>query len=72
MAKKEINGIEVNGKSIITALKIIQQVCKDNGGGCINCPFCIESPNGTIGCGIGDLDPCNWKILEYKKFQALG
>lgn len=30
MDKREIDGVEINGKSIITSLKIIKQVCKDN------------------------------------------
>lgn len=43
VAKKEIDGIEVNGKSIITALKIIKQVCEDNiEKSCINCPMFIN------------------------------
>lgn len=32
--KKEINGITVDGKSIITALKIIKLVCEDNANNC--------------------------------------
>lgn len=32
MAKKEIDGVEINGKSIIIALNIIKQVCEDNIG----------------------------------------
>jgi len=76
MAKKEIDGVEVNGKSIITALKIIKQVCEDNretNGS--HCPFntCNDYNDGCEGnCGITDLEPDNWKVLEYKKFQALG
>jgi len=69
MAKKEIDGIEINDKSIITALKIIKQVCEDNcnnNGNCKNsCPF----RTGSV-CGITDLEPNNWSV--YEKFQALG
>lgn len=75
MAKKEIDGVEVNGKSIVTSLKIIQQVCRDNqetkGS---YCPFntCNDYNVGCDGsCGITDLEPDNWKVLEYKQFQAL-
>ncbi len=75
MAKK-IDGVEVNGKSIITALKIIKQVCEDNietkGS---NCPFNTYNDYNVVcegSCGITDLEPNNWQILEYKKFQALG
>lgn len=70
MAKKEVNGVEVKGKSIITALKIIKQVCEDNienMGHCADCPFFVNNV-----CGITDLEPDNWEILEYEKFQALG
>lgn len=70
LAKKEVNGVEVNGKSIITALKIIKQVCEDNiEESCVNCPMFI---NSECCCGVTDLEPHNWKILEYEKFQAFG
>ena len=74
MAKKVINGLEVNGENIITALKIIKQVCEDNratkGS---NCPFNVDSDcSRECTCGINDLEPDNWKILEYTRFQALG
>lgn len=72
MAKKEINGIEVNGESIITALKIIKQVCDDNDGKCGICPFGVDVSDDEWVCGITDTEPDNWNILEYKKFQALG
>lgn len=73
MAKKEIDDIEVNGKSIVTSLKIIQQVCRDNtNSGCKNCPMNVEVSENCYTCGVTDLEPQNWKILEYKKFQALG
>ncbi len=70
MAKKEIDGVEVNGKSIITSLKIIKQVCENNiKESCVYCPMFI---NSEYSCGIIDLEPHNWRILEYEKFQALG
>lgn len=72
MAKKEIDGIEVNGESIITSLKIIKQVCEDNYEQCGRCPFAVDTSEHEFVCGITDLEPNNWKILEYKKFQALG
>lgn len=72
MAKKVIDGVEVNGKSIITSLKIIKQVCEDNLNGignCGNCPFFVDEADC---CGIDGTTPDNWRILEYTKFQALG
>lgn len=72
MAKKEIGDIEVNGKSIITSLKIIKQICEDNlngVGNCANCPFFVEKSEC---CGIENTTPDNWRVLEYTKFQALG
>lgn len=74
MAKKTINGLEVNGENIITSLKIIKQVCEDNRAtNGSNCPFNIDSDcNHECTCGITDLEPDNWKVLEYTRFQALG
>ena len=37
MAKKEVDGVVVEAKSILTALKIIKTVCEDND--CSTCPF---------------------------------
>lgn len=74
MVKRKVQSVEINGENIITSLKIIKRVCEDNmktGG--TNCPFNIN--NDCISectCGITDIEPDNWKILEYKKFQALG
>lgn len=52
MIKKEIDGIEVNGKSIITALKIIKQVCEDNiEESCVNCPSLLTL-NVVVGLRI--------------------
>ena len=74
MAKKMINGLEVNGENIITSLKIIKQVCEDNRAtNGSNCPFNIDSDcSRECTCGITDLEPDNWKVLEYTRFQALG
>ena len=50
--KNKIDDVEVNGKSIITSLKIIKQVCKDNlneKGNCSNCPFFVDQSDC---CGI--------------------
>ena len=35
--KKEVDGVVVEAKSILTALKIIKTVCEDNN--CLTCPF---------------------------------
>lgn len=75
MAKEEINGVEVNGSSIITALKIIKQVCVDNRETKGRyCPFntCDDTRLNCEGaCGITELEPDNWEIFDYKKFHAL-
>lgn len=71
MIRKRINDVEVNEESIITALKIIQSVCVDNEDDCKSCPFNTSEDDNRI-CGITDLEPNNWNILGYKKFQALG
>ncbi len=72
MDKMKIDGVEINGKSIITSLKIIKHICEDNlnrKGNCDNCPFFVDQSDC---CGIVNMTPDNWKILEYTKFQALG
>ena len=60
----------INGETIIEALKVIQKVCNDNisedNGECKYCPFEV---NGV--CAIRDLNPCNWKVSDFVKFQAL-
>lgn len=60
----------INGEEIIKALHIIKKVCDDNvdskNGSCKHCPFSV---NGV--CAITDLQPTNWSISEYTKFQAL-
>lgn len=57
----------INGEDIINALNVIKKVCKDN---CGNCKLCPMEVMGS--CAVQDLEPCNWKVLEYTKFQALG
>lgn len=61
---------------IINALKTIQQVCRDNvdkgNVGCKKCPLSIEIGHHIYECGITNLQPDNWKILDYKGFKALG
>lgn len=75
MSKKIVNGLEVNGENIITSLKIIKQVCEYNQStNGRNCPFNVDTDSNCKKClcGITDLEPNNWKILEYTRFQALG
>ena len=55
-----------DGEKIIEALNVIKSVCENNSENCSKCPFDIA---GT--CGVTDLQPCNWKIGKYNKFQAL-
>lgn len=58
---------QVNGELIINALKVIKEVCEDNiSNRCKTCPFEVDGC-----CGVTDLEPHNWKVSEYKKFQAL-
>ena len=61
MAKKQIDGVTVEAKSIITSLKIIKTVCEDTDGNCGKCPF-YDELNG--GCSFSDMSPCNWKIND--------
>ena len=60
---------KIDNKQILYSLGVIKEVCKENtsNDGCKTCPFEVEGV-----CGITDLNPCNWKILDYTKFQALG
>lgn len=65
-----VSGKEVNGKSIITSLKIIKQVCEENLNGignCDNCPFFFFVDEYEC-CGIYGTTLDNWRILEYTKF----
>lgn len=60
---------KIEPKQIVYSLNVIKEVCEEHcsNDGCKACPFEVEGV-----CGIKDLDPCNWKILNYTKFQALG
>lgn len=67
MAKKEIDGVTVEASSILTALKIIKELCEDNTG-CKKCPMwgygngCLIINNPPIDWKINDLDK-TWKAL---------
>ena len=66
MAKKEVDGVVVEAKSILTALKIIKTVCEDND--CSTCPF----GNKNSYCLIKDMTPNAWKInSETDTWRAL-
>lgn len=57
--KKEVDGVVVETKSILTALKIIKIVCEDND--CPTCPFGkIENEKGL--CLVKDTIPSVWNI----------
>ena len=63
----------IDGEKIIESLHVIQKVCNDNletdrCGNCVSmkCPFEVYGA-----CAVTNLRPDNWKISEYKKFQAL-
>lgn len=62
--KKEIDGVTVDAKSIVTSLKIISQVCednfKDNGECAKTCPLGY----GDSTCCVNNLVPGNWKIND--------
>ena len=62
MAKKEIDGVVVEAKSIMTALKIIKTVCEDNTD-CEKCPMWGEEN----GCLIIKNRPITWKINDSDK-----
>ena len=59
MAKKEVDGVVVEAKSILTALKIIKTVCEDNLL-CKNCPLGDNEEN----CKVRKLVPHSWQISE--------
>lgn len=54
--KKKVDGVVVEAKSILTALKIIKTVCEDNN--CSTCPF----GKNDFFCSITDTTPNAWKI----------
>ena len=57
--EKEVDGVVVEIKSILTALGIIKMVCDDNN--CLTCPFAkIES--GEVLCQINEKQPKEWNI----------
>ena len=58
MAKKEVDGVVVEAKSILTALKIIKTVCEDNR--CKNCP--LSDDRGM--CKVTELAPEDWQVGE--------
>lgn len=59
MAKKEVDGVVVEAKSILTALKIIKTVCEDNPR-CENCPLGDNMSN----CKVTEVAPRDLKIGE--------
>lgn len=61
MAKKQIDGVTVEAKSIITSLKIIKTVCEDTEGDCTKCPF-YDEMDGY--CDFSDMSPRDWKIND--------
>lgn len=64
--KKEVDGVVVETKSILTALKIIKTVCEDN-----DCPTCPFANNGSF-CLIRVMTPNAWKInSETDVWRAL-
>ena len=68
MAKKEIDGVVVEAKSILTALKIIKTVCEDNVN-CDNCPMRAKEDNR---CLVRRNCPAKWEINEpHEPWRAL-
>ena len=59
MAKKEIDGVAVEAKSILTALRIIKVVCEDNPH-CENCPLGNDRGN----CKATEVAPKDWRVGE--------
>lgn len=60
--KREVDGVIVEAKSILTALKIIKTVCEDNN--CKTCPFGAFEGERVV-CKI-TLPPTNWNITDGK------
>lgn len=61
--KKEVGGVIVEAKSILTALKIIKTVCEDNE--CPTCPFGkIDNTTGKKLCMIKCITPNVWIIND--------
>lgn len=59
MAKKEIDGVGVEEKSILTALRTIRMVCEDNEQ-CENCPLGDDRAR----CKVTEVAPRDLKIGE--------
>ncbi len=57
--KKEVDGVVVEAKSILTALKIIKTVCEDNPH-CENCPLGDNMGN----CKVTEVAPRDLTIGE--------
>lgn len=61
--KKEVDGVVVEAKSILTALKIIKTVCEDNE--CQTCPFGKnDNTTGKTLCMIKCIAPNVWIIND--------
>ena len=61
--KKEVGGVIVEAKSILTALKIIKTVCEDNE--CQTCPFGKnDNTTGKTLCVIKCTTPDVWIIND--------
>ena len=61
--KKEVDGVIVEAKSILTALKIIKTVCEDNE--CPTCPFGKnDNTTGKTLCMIKCIKPNVWIIND--------
>lgn len=59
MEKKEVDGVAVEAKSILTSLKIIKTVCEDNSH-CENCP--LGGDGGQ--CKVTESAPNKWQVGE--------
>lgn len=70
MAKKEVDGVAVEAKSILTSLRIIKTVCKDNECPC--CPFGKVEEDGKMYCMVKYTPPEEWNInSETDVWRAL-
>lgn len=61
--KKEVDGVTVEAKNILTALRIIKTVCEDNS--CRTCPFGAFEEEHVV-CKI-TLPPASWNITDKKE-----
>lgn len=62
--KKEVDGVVVEAKSILTALKIIKTVCEGNT--CGTCPFGAPEEESVV-CKIKESSPNIWDIADSKE-----